>query len=163
MTLGLSNGSVNSRPLYPTPFPKSGYCNAAFFHWPESNSTKLQWKMKVGTRYCECTTRTPYEVEIRPNLVWRQHTDQIKDSNVPVADNHTPVIQPLLFPPPVEYHGDQVAELPEQTEAIPRDTGFQPSNPDAKPTVSSPPSQIEQVPVRRYRNRERKPPARLDL
>ena len=104
-----------------------------------------------------------YEVEIGPNLVWRRHTDQIKDSNVPVADNHTPVIQPLLFPPPVEYHGDQVAEPPEQTEAVPRETGFQPSNPVAKPSVSSLPSQIEHVPVRRYPNRERKPPARLDL
>ena len=50
-----------------------------------------------------------HEVEIGPNLVWCQHTDQIKDSNVPVADNHTPVIQPLLFPPPVEYDGDQEA------------------------------------------------------
>jgi len=104
-----------------------------------------------------------YEVEIEPNLVWRGHTDQIKDSNVPVADNRTPVIQPLLFPPPVEYHGDKVAEPPEQTEALPPETGFQPSNPAAKPSVSSPPSQIEHVPVRRYPTRERKPPVRLDL
>ena len=105
-----------------------------------------------------------YEVEIGPNLVWRRHTDQIKDSNVPVADNHdTPVIQPLLFPPSVEYHGDQVAELPEQTEAVSRETGFQPSTPAGKTSVSNPPSQIEHVPVRRYPNRERKPPTRLDL
>jgi len=104
-----------------------------------------------------------YEVEIGPNLVWRRHTDQIKDSNVPVADNRTPVIQPLLFPPTVECHGDQVAEPPEQTEAVPRETCFQPSNPAAKASVSSPPSQIEHVPVRRYPTRERKPPARLDL
>ena len=41
-----------------------------------------------------------YEVEIGPNLVWRRHTDQIKDANVPVADNHTPVIQPLKVPAP---------------------------------------------------------------
>ena len=40
------------------------------------------------------------EVEIEPNLVARRHTDQIKDSNVTVKDSHTPVIQPLPFPPP---------------------------------------------------------------
>ena len=60
----------------------------------------------------------------------------------------------MLFPPPVEYHGDQV-QPPEQTEAVPRETGFQPSNPVAKPSVSSMPSQIEHVPVRRYPNREK--------
>ena len=104
-----------------------------------------------------------YEVEIGPNLVWRRHTDQIKDSNVPVADNRTAVINPLLFPPSVECHGDQVDELPEQTEAVPRETRFQPSNPAVRPSVSSPPSQIEHLPVRRYPTRGRKPPARLDL
>ena len=104
-----------------------------------------------------------YEVEIGPNLVWHRHTDQIKDSNVPVADNCTPVIQPLLFLPLVEYHSGQVAEPPEHREAVPQETGYQPSNPAAKPSVSSPPSQVEHVSVRRYPTRERKPPAQLDL
>ena len=104
-----------------------------------------------------------YEVEIGPNLVWHRHTDQIKDSNVPVADNCTPVIQPLLFLALVEYHSGQVAEPPEHREAVPQETGYQPSNPAAKPSVSSPPSQIEHVSVRRYPTRERKPPAQLDL
>jgi len=65
----------------------------------------------------------------------------------------------LLFLPPIEYHGDEVADPPEQTETVRREKGFQPSTPAAEPSVSSPQSQIEHVPVRRYPNRERKPPA----
>lgn len=63
-----------------------------------------------------------YEIEIGPNLVWLRHLDQIKDSNVPVADNHTSVIQSLPFPPPVENSGDVVAEPSEQTEVVLRET-----------------------------------------
>ena len=80
-----------------------------------------------------------YEVEIGPNLVWRRHTDQRKDSNVPVTDSHTLVIQPLTFPPPIENHGGQVAEPPEQTEVVSRETDCQPSNPAAETSVNSPP------------------------
>ena len=39
-----------------------------------------------------------YQVEIGPTLVWRRHTDQLKDSNAPVTDNHTPVFHSLPFP-----------------------------------------------------------------
>ena len=38
---------------------KGGSVTRHFFHWPESNSTKLQRKIKVGTRYCAYTTRIP--------------------------------------------------------------------------------------------------------
>ena len=56
-----------------------------------------------------------YEVEIGPNLVWRRHTDQLKDSNAPVTDNHTPVFHPLPFPALIhKNHGDQVAEPTER-------------------------------------------------
>ena len=120
--------------------------------------------MHVGTRYCAYTTRTPfYEVKIGPNIVWRRHTDQIRDSNVPVTDSHTPVIQPLPFPPPLENHDDQAAELAEQTEVVSRETDCQSSNLAAETLVKARPSQIKLVPVRRYPTRERKLPARLDL
>ena len=92
-----------------------------------------------------------YEVEIGPNLVWRRHTDQLKDSNAPVTDNHTPVFHPLPFPALIrENHGDQVAEPTEQTEAVSRETDGQSSNPVAESSASCSPRQIEHVPVRRY-------------
>ena len=102
-----------------------------------------------------------YEVELGPNLVWCRHTDQIKDSNVPVTDSNTPVIQPLPFQPPVKSHGDQVTEPPEKTEVVSRETDCHPSNPAAETSVNSPLSQIEHVPVRRFPTR--KPPAQMDL
>ena len=61
-----STGPVKTRSQRPDKQPsdrpvirQGWFCNTAFFHWPESNSTKLQWKLKVGTRYCAYTTRTP--------------------------------------------------------------------------------------------------------
>ena len=102
-------------------------------------------------------------MEIGPNLVWRRHTDQIKDSNFPVTDSHTPVIQPFSFPPLVQNYGVQAAALPEQTEVVSKETDCQSSNLAAETSVKTPPSQIEHVPVRRYPTRERKAPARLGL
>ena len=104
-----------------------------------------------------------YEVEIGPNLVWRRHTDQLKDSNAPVTDSHTPLVHPLPFPVLIEKRDDQVAEPTEQTEAVLGETDGQSSNPVAESSVSCSPSQIEHVPVKRYPTRVRKPPDRLDL
>ena len=84
-----------------------------------------------------------YEVETGPN------TDQLKDSNAPVTDNHTPVFHPMPFPALIENHGDQVPEPTEQTEAVSRETDGQSSNPEAESSVSCPPSQIEHAPVKR--------------
>lgn len=83
--------------------------------------------MEIKAKWVPDTVRAQlgppsYEVEIGPNLVWPRHLDQIKDSNVPVADNHTSVIQPLPFPPPVENSGDNVSEPSEQTEVVLRET-----------------------------------------
>ncbi|XP_022808256.1 uncharacterized protein K02A2.6-like [Stylophora pistillata] len=106
-----------------------------------------------------------YEVEIGPNLVWRRHTDQLRDSNVPVTDRHPPVSYPLPFPLPATTTDHPVAELPEQTEVVSRETDC-PSpkcNPVAESSASSSPSQIEHVPVKRYPSRVRKPPVRMDL
>ena len=94
------------------------------------------------------------EIEIRP--VWSWLVDQIRDSHVPVADIHTPVIQPLLSPPPVENYCDLVADPSNQTEVVPRERECQLSNPAGESSVSSPLSQLEPVPVRRYPTRERK-------
>ena len=49
-----------------------------------------------------------YEVEIKPNLIWRRHTDQLKACNIPVT-NHSPVFHPVPSPTITENHGDQVA------------------------------------------------------
>lgn len=106
-----------------------------------------------------------YEVEIGPNLVWRRHTDQLRDSNVPVTDRHPPVSYPLPFPLPATTTDHPVAELPEQTEVVSRETDC-PSpkcNPVAESSASSSPTQIEHVPVKRYPSRVRQPPVRMDL
>ena len=106
-----------------------------------------------------------YEVEIGPNLVWRRHTDQLRDSNVPVTDRHPPVSYPLPFPLPATTTDHPVAELPEQTEVVSRETDC-PSpkcNPVAESSASSSPTQIEHVPVKRYPSRVRQPQVRMDL
>ena len=66
------------------------------------------------SRHSKCvpgTVRTQlgplsYEVEIEPNLIWRQHTDQLKACNVRVTD-HSPVLHPVSSPTIIENHGDQ--------------------------------------------------------
>ena len=83
-------------------------------------------------------------------------------SNVPVT-NHSPVFHPVPSPTITENHGDRVADPSEQSEAISRETVDQSANSGAEYSVSSPPSQGEHVPVKRYPTRVRKPPARLDL
>ena len=93
-----------------------------------------------------------YEVEIEPNLIWRRHTVQLKACNVRATD-HSPVLHPVPSPTTIENHGEQVVDPSEQPEA----------NSVAEYSVSTPPSQVEHVPVKRYPTRVRKPPARLDL
>jgi len=103
-----------------------------------------------------------YEVEIEPNLIWRRHTDQLKACNVPVTD-HSPVFHPVPSPIIIENHGDQVADPSEQSEGFSKETVDQSANSIAEDSVSTPPSQVIHVPVKRYPTRMRKPPARLDL
>ena len=100
-------------------------------------------------------------MEIGPDLIWRQHTDQLKDCNVPLAD-HSPVSHPVPSLTIVDNYGDQVAEPSEQLEAVLRETVDQSANSVAEYSVSTPQSQVERVPVKQYTTRMRKPPARLD-
>jgi len=96
-----------------------------------------------------------YEVEIEPNLIWRRHTDQLEAFNVPVTD-HSPVFYPVPSPTIIENRGDQVADPSEKFEAFPRETVDQSANSVAEDSVSTPPSQGEHVPVKRYPTRVRK-------
>ena len=101
-------------------------------------------------------------MEIGPNLIWRRHTDQLKDCNAPVTD-HLSASHPVPSPTTVDNYGDQVAEQSEQSKAVSRETVDQSANSVAEYSVSTPPSQVEHVPVKRYPTMVRKPPARLDL
>ena len=72
-----------------------------------------------------------------------------------IARNSCPTI--------TENHGDQAADSSEQSDATSRETVDQSANSVAEYLVSTPPSQVEHVHVKRYPTRVRKPPARLDL
>ena len=87
-----------------------------------------------------------YEVEIKPNLIWCRHTDQLNVCHVPVKD-HSPVFHSVPSTTIFENRGDQVAESSEQFEAVSRETVDQSANSVAEYSVSAPTSQFEHVPV----------------
>ena len=109
-----------------------------------------------------------YEVEVKPGLVWRRHTDQLRNTRISVTRSSNPAVtQTLEHPIQVESRGDPVTEASEQTAASNMETDVPPPSPVADLAASSPPNLSEPVPgpvpVRRYPIRVRKPPARLDL
>ena len=53
----------------------------------------------------------------------------------------------------MDNHGDQVAEQSEQSEAVLRETVDQSANSVVEYLVSTPPKQVEHVPVKRYPTR----------
>ena len=55
-----------------------------------------------------------YEVEVKPGLVWRQHTDQLRDTRIPVTPSINPVTQTSELPIQVESCEDPVPETSEQ-------------------------------------------------
>ena len=107
------------------------------------------------------------EVEVKPGLVWRRHTDQLRDTRIPVTPSSNPITQTSELPIQVESREDPVSVASEQPAASNLETDVLPPSPVADPAASSPPSLSEpvpeSVPVRRYPVRVRKPPARLDL
>ena len=108
-----------------------------------------------------------YEVEVKPGLVWRRHTDQLRDTRIPVTPSSNPVTQTSELPIQVESREDPVSVASEQPAASNLETDVPPPSPLADLAASSPPNLSEPVPepvpVRRYPVRVRKPPARLDL
>ena len=104
-----------------------------------------------------------YEVEVKPGLVWHRHTDQLRDTSIPVTPSSNPVTQTSELPIQVESREDPVFEASEQPAASDLETDVLPPSPVADTAASSPPNLSEPVPVRRYPVRVRKPPARLDL
>ena len=97
----------------------------------------------------------------------RRHTDQQRDTRIPVTPSSNPVTQTSELPIQVESREDLVSVASEQPAASNLDTGVPPPSPVADTAASSPPNLSEPVPepvpVRRYPVRVRKPPARLDV
>ena len=104
------------------------------------------------------------EVEVKPGLVWRRHTDQLRDTRIPVTTSSGPAVtQTSEHPIQVESRGDPVTEASEQTTASHMETDVPPPSAVADLAASSPPNLSEPVtdpvPFRRYPVRVRKPPA----
>ena len=108
-----------------------------------------------------------YELEVKAGLVWRRHTDQLRDTRIPVTPNSNPVTQTSELPVEVESCEEPVSVASEQPAASNLETDVPPPSPLADLAASSPPNLSEPVPepvpVRPYPVRVRKPPARLDL
>ena len=100
-----------------------------------------------------------YEADVKPVLLWRRHTDQLRDSRIPVTTSGTPVTQTSEHPTQFESHGDPVVDVAEQTAAGIMETDVPPPSPAADLTASSPPTLREPLPERcvRYPVRVRKP------
>ena len=108
-----------------------------------------------------------YKVEVKPGLVWRRHTDQLRNTRIPVPPSSNPVTQTSELPIQVESRGDPVFVASKQPAASNLETDVPPLSPVADPATSSPPNLSEPVPepvpVRRYPVGVRKPTSRLDL
>ena len=55
-----------------------------------------------------------YEVEVKPGLVWRRHTDQLRDTRIPVTPSSNPVTQTSELPIQVESREDPVSVASKQ-------------------------------------------------
>ena len=108
-----------------------------------------------------------YEVKVKPGLVWRRHTDQQRDTRIPVTPSSNPVTQTSELPIQVESREDPVSVASEQPAASNLETDVPPPSPVADPAASNPPNLsepvAEPVPVRRYPVGVWKTPARLDF
>ena len=64
-----------------------------------------------------------YEVEVKPGLAWRQHTDQQRDTRIPVTTSSNPVTQTSELPIQVESREDLVSVASEQPAASSQQLG----------------------------------------
>ena len=99
--------------------------------------------------------------------MWHRHTDQLRNTRIPVTPSSNLVTQTSELPIQVESREGPVSEASEQPAASNLETDVPPPSAVADLAASSPPNLSEPVPepvpVRRYPVRVRKPPARLDL
>ena len=99
--------------------------------------------------------------------MWHRHTDQLRDTRIPVTPSSNLVTLTSELPIQVESREDPVSEASEQPAASNLETDVLPPSAVADLAASSPPNLSEPVPepvpVRPYPVRVRKPPARLDL
>ena len=85
------------------------------------------------------------EVEVKPGLVWRRHTDQLRVTSIPVTPSSNPVTQTSELPIQVESREDPVSVASEQPAASSQQLGDQvpPPSPVADPAASSSPNLSE--------------------
>ena len=99
--------------------------------------------------------------------MWHHHTDQLRDTRIPVTPSSNLVTLTSELPIQVESREDPVSEASEQPAASNLETDVLPPSAVADLAAGSPPNLSEPVPEPvpggRYLVRVRKPPARLDL
>ena len=64
-----------------------------------------------------------YELEVKAGLVWRRHTDQLRDTRIPVTPNSNPVTQTSELPVEVESCEEPVSVASEQPAASSQQLG----------------------------------------
>ena len=81
--------------------------------------------------------------------MWRRHTDQLRDTRIPVTPSSNPATQTSELPVQVESREDPVFVASEQPAASNLETDVPPPSPVADPPTLSEPVP-EPVPFRRY-------------
>ena len=111
--------------------------------------TVIAWNYTDSTKWVPGVIQTQfgplsYKVEVKPGLVWHRHTDQLRDTRIPVTTSSGPAVtQPSEDPIQVESCGDPVTEASEQTTASHMETDVSPPSPVADLAASSPPNLSE--------------------
>ena len=158
---------LTSAPYHPASNGLAERCVQSFKSAMKSETEIKPLSIKLATVLLTQLGPLSYEVEVKPGLVWRRHTDQQRDTRIPVTPSSNPVTQTSELPIQVESREDPVSVASEQPAASNLETDVPPPSPVADPAASSPPNLSEPVPepvpVRRYPVRVQKPPARMDL
>ena len=154
-------------PYHPASNGLAERCVQSFKSAMKSETEIKPLSIKLATFLLTQLGPLSYEVEVKPGLVWRRHTDQQRDTRIPVTPSSNPVTQTSELPIQVESREDPVSVASEQPAASNLETDVPPPSAVADLAASSPPNLSEPVPepvpVRRYPVRVRRPPARMDL